>query len=44
MIFYNDAIEHYEEILFKYPKKPFNNRLLAEVAYDKVREKIAELE
>ena len=44
LIFYNDAIEHYEEILFKYPKKPFNNRLLAEVAYDKVREKIAELE
>lgn len=39
---YNEAVEHYEEIV-KYPKKPFNNRLLAEVAYDKLRKKIAKL-
>lgn len=39
---YNDAVEHYEEIV-KYPKKPFNDRLLAEVAYDKLRKKIAKL-
>lgn len=39
---YNEAVEHYEEIV-KYPKKPFNDRLLAEVAYDKLRKKIAKL-
>ena len=44
MDWYNDAVEHYEEILVKYPKKAFNGRLLAEVEYDNVRKKIAELE
>ena len=39
---YNDAVEHYEEIV-KYPKKPFNDRLLAEVKYDKLRKKMAKL-
>lgn len=39
---YNEAVEHYEEIV-KYPKKPFNDRLLAEVAYDKLRKKMAKL-
>ena len=43
MDWYNDAVEHYEEILVKYPKKAFNDRLLAEVAYDKLRKKIAKL-
>ena len=43
MDWYNDAVEHYEEILVKYPKKAFNDRLLAEVAYDNVRKKIAKL-
>ena len=39
---YNEAVEHYEEIV-KYPKKPFNDRLLAEVKYDKLRKKMAKL-
>jgi hypothetical protein len=43
MDWYNDAVEHYEEILVKYPKKAFNDRLLAEVAYDKLHKKIAKL-
>ena len=37
--FYNEAIEHLEEIIIKYPKKPLNERILAEWAYDEVREK-----
>ena len=40
---YNDAVEHYEVILVKYPKKPLNERILAECAYDKVREKLKKL-
>ena len=40
---YNDAVEHYEVILVKYPKKPLNERILAQWGYDKVREKIAKL-
>lgn len=37
MDWYNDAVERYEEILVKYPKKAFNDRLLAEEEYDKLR-------
>ena len=37
---YDTAIEHYETITVKHPKVAFNDRLLAEVAYEKLREKL----
>lgn len=37
---YDMALKHYETILVKYNNIPFNNRILAEVQYDKLRKEI----